>query len=49
MMSSAADKTDAWRAELERRGLENLKLALSAAGAGRGSDVRGFAHQESGG
>jgi len=35
---------DAWRAELERRGLENVKLKLSAAGVGRGANVRGFEH-----
>jgi hypothetical protein len=33
---------DAWRAELERRGLENVKLKLMAAGVGRGALVRGF-------
>ena len=32
----------AWRAELERRGLENVKLKLMAAGVGRGALVRGF-------
>ena len=35
---------DAWRAELERRGLENVKLKLLAAGVGRGASVRGFEH-----
>ena len=33
---------DAWRAELERRGLENVRLKLMAAGVGRGANVRGF-------
>jgi hypothetical protein len=33
---------DAWRAELKRRGLENVKLKLMAAGVGRGANVRGF-------
>jgi hypothetical protein len=36
------DKKDAWRAELKRRGLENVKLKLMAAGVGRGALVRGF-------
>jgi len=36
-----ADKA-AWRAELKRRGLENAKLKLMAAGPGRGALVRGF-------
>jgi hypothetical protein len=31
-----------WRAELKRRGLENVKLKLMAAGVSRGADVRGF-------
>ena len=33
---------DAWRAELKRRGLENVKLKLMAAGVGRWANVRGF-------
>jgi hypothetical protein len=33
---------EAWRAELERRGLENVKLKLMAAGVSRGANVRGF-------
>ena len=33
------DKKDAWREELERRGLENVKLMV--AGVGRGALVRG--------
>jgi hypothetical protein len=32
----------AWRAELERRGLENVKFKLMVAGVGRGALVRGF-------
>jgi hypothetical protein len=36
------DSWRAWRAELERRGLENVKLKLMAAGLGRGALVRGF-------
>jgi hypothetical protein len=36
------DSWRAWRAELERRGLENVKLKLMAAGVGRGALVRGF-------
>jgi hypothetical protein len=38
------DRRPAWRAELERRGLENVKLKLLAAGVGRGALVRGFAN-----
>jgi hypothetical protein len=33
---------DAWRAQLKRLGLENVKLKLMAAGVGRGANVRGF-------
>jgi hypothetical protein len=36
------DSWPAWRAELARRGLENVKLKLMAAGVGRGALVRGF-------
>jgi hypothetical protein len=36
---------DAWRAELERRGLENVRLKLMAAGVSRGANVRGFENQ----
>jgi hypothetical protein len=32
----------AWRAELERRGLESVKFKLLAAGVGRSALVRGF-------
>jgi hypothetical protein len=43
---SVTDKDDdswrAWRAELERRGVENVRLKLMAAGVGRGALVRGF-------
>ena len=42
-MTNEADQS-AWRAELERRGLENVKLKLLAAGVGRGALVRGFEH-----
>ena len=42
MTDSDAEKRNAWRAELERRGLENAKLKLMAAGVGRGALVRGF-------
>jgi len=38
----ADDKKDAWRGELVRRGLENVKLKLMAAGVERGAVVRGF-------
>lgn len=40
-MGMSADKA-AWRAELERRGLEIVKLKLMEAGVGRGAVVRGF-------
>jgi hypothetical protein len=33
---------DAWRAELERRRLENVRLKLREAGRSRGANVRGF-------
>jgi hypothetical protein len=38
---SNSDKA-AWRAELERRGLESVKFKLLAAGVGRSALVRGF-------
>lgn len=42
-MTNINDKPeDAWRAQLERLGLENVKLKLMAAGMGRGALVRGF-------
>jgi hypothetical protein len=38
-----AAKREAWHAELNRRGLENVKLKLlMGAGVGRGADVHGF-------
>jgi hypothetical protein len=36
------DRDDARREELERSGLENVKLKLMATGLNRGANVRGF-------
>ena len=42
MRDKDKDDWDAWRAELERRGLENVRLKLMEAGISRGANVRGF-------